>query len=82
MARSADVFSPQFAERVRQQAVKSCSGRGKDPFLLGYFTDNELRWGADWRSKKTLFEEFLALPEDRPGKQAIVRLMRARHSTA
>lgn len=77
----ADVFAPQFAERVHQQAKRQCAGRAADPFLLGYFTDNELRWGADWRSKKTLFEEFLALPAERPGKQAILRLIRARYTT-
>ena len=77
----ADVFSPQFEARVRQQAARECAGRVTDPFLLGYFTDNELRWGPDWRSKKTLFEEFMALPSDRPGKQAILRLIRVRYST-
>lgn len=75
----ADVFAPRFAEAVRRQAQKLCAPRASDPFLLGYFTDNELRWGADWRSKKSLFEEFLGQPEDRPGRQALVGQLRARH---
>jgi agarase len=77
----ADVFAPRFEQAVREQAQKLCTPRAQDPFLLGYFSDNELRWGADWRSKKSLFEEFLAQPEDRPGRQALVRQLRARHGT-
>ncbi len=69
----ADVFSPEFALAVRQQAEKLCKPHVQDPFLLGYFTDNELRWAADWRSKKTLFQDFLSLPTQRPGKQAALR---------
>lgn len=74
----ADVFSPRFAQAVREQAARRCAEDRDDRFLLGYFTDNELRWGADWRSKKSLFEEFLGRDADSPGKQALVRLLRAR----
>ena len=77
----ADVFSTQFEQAVREQARKLCAPRAQDPFLLGYFSDNELRWGADWRSNKSLFEEFLGQPEDRPGRQALIRQLRARHAT-
>jgi agarase len=75
----ADVFSPAFTQAVRQRAQKLCAPRARDPFLLGYFSDNELRWGADWRSKKTLSEEFLSRPPEAPGKQALIRLLRARY---
>lgn len=74
----ADVFAPRFAEALKQQAEKLCMPRAHDPFLLGYFTDNELRWGPDWRSKKSLLEEFLALPTEAPGKQAALKLIRGR----
>ncbi len=78
----ADVFAPKFAQAVREQAQKQCAPRAKDPFLLGYFTDNELRWAADWRSKKSLLEDFLGRAADSPGKQIAVKLLRARHATA
>jgi hypothetical protein len=77
----ADVFSPKFAEAVRERAQRICAAKTKDPHLLGYFTDNELRWGADWRSKKSLFEDFIAKPADSAGKQAAVRLIRGRYAT-
>ena len=38
-----------------------------DPWLLGYFTDNELRWGSDWRSKDSLLEAYLKMPPSSPG---------------
>ncbi|MBI4664645.1 MAG: beta-agarase [Verrucomicrobia bacterium] len=74
----ADVFSPKFEQAIRPQAQKLCAARAGDPFLLGYFTDNELRWGADWRSKKSLFEDFIGRSAEAPGKQAALRLVRAR----
>ncbi len=74
----ADVFSPRFEQAARQRAQQRCAARAKDPFLLGYFTDNELRWAADWRSRKSLFESFLAHPAESAGKQAALRLIRAR----
>ena len=77
----ADVFAPQFAEAIRRQAERLCPPRANDPFLLGYFTDNELRWGPDWRSKKSLFEEFLGQPAEAAGKQALVRSLRQRYPT-
>ena len=77
----ADVFSAPFEQAVRAQARELCAPRAQDPFLLGYFSDNELRWGADWRSRKSLFEEFLVQAEDRAGRQALIRQLRARYAT-
>jgi len=59
-----DVFSDNFRKSVEAQAEKLCSSQAEDPFLLGYFLDNELRWGADWRSSNSLFDDFLTMPAD------------------
>jgi hypothetical protein len=32
-----------------------------DPNLIGWFLDNELRWGWDWLSPKTLLQDYLAM---------------------
>ncbi|MBM3840396.1 MAG: beta-agarase [Verrucomicrobia bacterium] len=77
----ADVFSPKFEEAVRRQAQRLCLPRARDPFLIGYFSDNELRWGSDWRSKKSLLEDFLARPSETPGKQAAWRILRRGHDS-
>ncbi|MBI2946097.1 MAG: beta-agarase [Verrucomicrobia bacterium] len=77
----ADVFAPRFEEAIRRQAQRQCAARANDPFLLGYFTDNELRWGSDWRSKKTLLEDFLARSPETAGRQLALRVVRAGHDS-
>lgn len=77
-----DVFSSRFEELVLARARTSCSHRSSDPFLIGYFTDNELRWGADWRSRETLMEGFLSLPPDAAGKIALVDFLLERYRSA
>ena len=39
-----DVFSPQFAADVREQAQKLAEKIGDDPWCVGVFVDNELDW--------------------------------------
>jgi hypothetical protein len=40
----ADVYAPDFAERVEQAAARQCDGHKDDPYLLGYFLGNEPPW--------------------------------------
>ena len=75
-----DVFDPEFAVLVRQVAGVKCSPRKDDPWLIGWFTDNELRWGPDWRDDGELLELFLGLPESAPGRRAAVALLRERYA--
>lgn len=63
-----DYFSPEFEARCRDVASKQVAPRKDDPNLLGWFLDNELRWGPDWRSQKTLLADYLALPVEAPGR--------------
>ena len=70
----ADYFDPAWEEGVRAGAARA-AGWADDPNLLGYFLDNELRWGADWRGGETLLQVYLALPEDAPGKAEAVDLL-------
>ena len=74
-----DVFDPAFAVLARQRAMEQCAGRKNDPWLLGWFTDNELRWGPDWRGKDELLTMFLALPPKSPGREAAVHLLQDRY---
>jgi len=76
-----DVFSPEFQEKVIARARRLCSPRSSDPFLIGYFTDNELRWGPDWRSTKSLPEDYLSLPAEAPGKKALVDFLIKKHGS-
>jgi len=67
-----DVFSQEFKNIAERRSKEICSSRANDPFLIGYFVDNELRWGADWRSNRTLFDDFMAMPKESDGKKALV----------
>lgn len=71
-----DVFAPHFAQVAEQIAAESCAPRCDDPHLLGYFTDNELRWGPDWRSDHTLLVDFWEMPPNKPGRAAAVAFVR------
>lgn len=64
-----DYFSDEFAARCRDVAAKTVAPRKEDQNLIGWFLDNELRWGWDWRSPKTLLEDYLAMPDDTPGRK-------------
>jgi agarase len=74
-----DVFDPAYDAAVRRLARRVCGPLVGDPNLIGYFTDNELRWGPDWRSPETLFEEFLRLPDEAHGRRALLRFLEDRY---
>ena len=74
-----DVFDPDFEPMAQQLSRERCTPRAGDRWLLGWFTDNELRWGPDWRGSDELLTMFLALPASVPGKKAAVDLMRERY---
>ena len=74
-----DVFDPVFAKVALSVAYQRCAPRKRDNCLLGWFTDNELRWTGDWRGSEELLTLFLALPADAPGRQAAISLLRQRH---
>ncbi|MGQ9478670.1 MAG: beta-galactosidase [Thermoproteota archaeon] len=74
-----DYFSEKFREVADNVARRKCSPRRDDKYLLGYFTDNELRWGPDWRSPKHLFDEYFSLEKDAPGKRALMKYLKDKY---
>ena len=78
-----DYFSPEFHQIADQVAARVVAPRAKDPWVLGYFTDNELRWGQDWRSKESLLEGYLKMKDDSAGYRKATEFLKARgHSAA
>jgi agarase len=75
-----DFFSTDFEKKMESVCRGQCGPRAKDPWLLGYFTDNELRWGADWRGRESLLEEYLRFPEATAGRKAALEFLRQRYS--
>jgi hypothetical protein len=74
-----NVFDPAFESFARRKALEQCGLQRDDPQILGWFTDNELRWTADWRDKDELLSVFLELPASAPGKRVAVDLLRNRY---
>jgi hypothetical protein len=43
-----DPFDPRFAAAADKMAQRAAARFGRDPWLIGYFVDNELAWGRGW----------------------------------
>jgi hypothetical protein len=53
-----DPFDPRFAEAADKMARNAAAGFAGDPYLIGYFVDNELSWG---RSTRAYPQQYYAL---------------------
>lgn len=66
------VFDPQF-EKFCDSYAKSLAENKNDPWLLGYFSDNEMPF------PKHALTNYLALPATDPGHVAALKFLQARH---
>ena len=73
-----DPFDPRFAEAADKMARNAAARFRGDPWLIGYFVDNELSWG---RGSSTDPQEYYALAINalaaRSGEPGEIRLRRA-----
>ncbi|MFN7954815.1 MAG: putative metal-binding motif-containing protein [bacterium] len=74
-----DYFAPDFAARAASIAAASVASRVSDPDLLGYFLDNEMRWGPSYQRVTFLLDDYLGYDSTAPGKLALVDFLRARY---
>lgn len=77
-----DVFDPAFEAHVRARAREKCAPRRGQANIVGWFIDNELRWGPDWRGPEELLPLFLTLAPATPGRAAAQEFLRARRGTS
>lgn len=71
-----NVFSPQWPEHCDRIAARLCAPNRDDPWLLGYFLDNELEWfGKNYRPWG-LFDEAWKRPAAHTAKQAWIAFLR------
>jgi len=77
--RPADYFDARFERAAAELAGKICQPRRFDHMLLGYFSDNELRWGPDWGGKETMLELYLKLPAGATGRLRAGEFLRQRY---
>lgn len=74
-----DVFDPEFETFVAEAARRSIAPAREASDIVGWFTDNEPRWGPDWRGGEELLEMFLSFPMGSPGREAALALLARRH---
>ena len=75
-----DYFGDEFHEHAESVVAEVVPPLVDDPYLLGYFFDNELRWGADWRGHRDLFAVYFSFEPDAPGKIELVEFLRSRYN--
>lgn len=74
-----NVFHPRFAETIAAVAKGSCSAHRDDPWLVGWFSDNELAWWGSWgKNGYGLYDKVLELSEEHTAHRALVDFMAGR----
>lgn len=76
-----DVFDKKFEEIVDKIAKEECLPRKNDHLLIGYFIDNELRWGPDWRSPNHILDDYFSLSGNSQGKYEIIKFFKSKYET-
>jgi hypothetical protein len=74
----ADPYAAGFQEQI-ESTLRSMTDELGDPWCLGVFIDNELKWGVKWSSK--IPEQILTAPEDQPAKLACINNMKKKYES-
>ncbi|WP_375737937.1 beta-galactosidase [Pseudomonas boanensis] len=77
-----DPFDPRFAMAAERTIAITARDHRDDPWLLGYFADNELAWGGhsdDPKVRYALAYGTLRLTTDVPAKRAFLKLLRDKY---
>lgn len=75
--RMPDPFDPRFVQAAEAAVVKASAGVRDDPYLLGYFADNELAWaGIGPEGRWGLALGTLAGDAKSPAKQAFIAILK------
>ena len=80
-----DPFDPKFANAIDSMARKAAARCAGDPYLIGYFVQNELSWGStpskDPRRRYSIAIGTLAAGPDSPAKVALVAQLARTHGS-
>ncbi len=74
-----NVFDPRWEAYCSQLARRVCRPQKDDPWLFGYFLDNELEWYGKTGAPSGLFDEAMKKPADHSAKVALVDFLRKRY---
>jgi hypothetical protein len=76
-----NVFHPKWGQYCDKVAREACAAHRDDPWLFGYFLDNELEWYGKTGQVWGLFAETMEKPRDHSGKIALIGFLRDRYKT-
>lgn len=76
-----NVFHPDFMLACEYQARRKCSEARTDPWLFGYFIDNELAWWGRGKLDDGLFNAVQSKPDSHSAKKALVKFVAGRPIT-
>ncbi|HKS14416.1 MAG TPA: beta-agarase [Pseudomonas sp.] len=77
-----DPFDPRFAMATERAVAIAARDHRDDPWLVGYFADNELAWaapGSDPKARYALAYGTLRLTTDVPAKRAFLKQLRDKY---
>ncbi len=77
-----DPFDPRFAAVADEVAATMTAAHRADPWLLGYFSGNELPWGSEQRPEQGIMAQVFALGSDSPARRAMIEGLRRRYGTS
>ncbi len=76
-----DIFAPEYRLSVRRRVKERAGPLVDDPWLVGYFLDNEMKWGPDHRGGH-LFDIAFAKPaKTNATKRALLAMLEQRYKT-
>ena len=76
-----DYFSEDFVEHTERIALQKVEPYKDSDFLLGYFTDNEIIWGVDWRNNYTLTQIYMSYNNQSEGKAVLIDMLESKTGT-
>ncbi|HIE09947.1 MAG TPA: DUF4861 domain-containing protein, partial [Armatimonadetes bacterium] len=76
-----NVFNPKFERFCDIRARELCLPARDDPWLFGYFLDNELEWFGKTHKPWGIFTEAVKKPKDHSAKRALVDMLKGRYLT-
>ena len=77
-----DPFDPRFAMATERAVAIAARDHRDDPWLIGYFADNELAWagpGSDAKNRYALAFGTLRMTTDVPAKRAFLKQLRDKY---
>jgi hypothetical protein len=81
--RMPDPFDPRFAQATERAVAQASTGVRDDPWLLGYFADNELAWAAPGpQGRWALAQGTLRGAPQSPARRAFIAMLEHKYTDA